>query len=139
MAELKTKETDANVDAFLSGVENERRRADAVAVAAMMARVTREPPRLWGTNIVGFGRYSYTYASGHSGASFLTGLSPRARALSVYIMPGFGAYGDLMDRLGPHKTGKSCLYITSLEKVDAGVLEELIRRSVADMRKMYTE
>jgi hypothetical protein len=137
MAELKTKETDADVDAFLAGVDNARRRGDAVAVAEMMARVTGEPARLWGANIVGFGRYAYTYASGHSGEYFLTGVSPRARALSVYIMPGFGAYGDLMDRLGTHKTGRSCLYITNLDKIDMAVLEELVRRSVADMRNLY--
>ncbi len=137
MAEPKTTETDADAVAFLTGIANERRRADAGVVAGIMSRVTGEAPRMWGGSIVGFGRYDYTYESGRSGTLCLTGLSPRARALSIYIIPGFAAYGDLMDRLGPHKTGKSCLYITNLDKIDTDVLEELIRRSVADMRQKY--
>lgn len=137
MAENKTTETDADPDAFLESIENDRRRADAIAVRDMMQRVTGEIPRMWGDSIVGFGRYSYTYDSGRSGTLCLTGLSPRARALSIYVMPGFEPYGDLMQRLGNHKTGRSCLYVTRLDKIDMDVLEELIRRSVNDMRKKY--
>lgn len=137
MAENKTTENDGDVDAFLANVADERRRGDAIAVHDMMRRVTGEPPRMWGTSIVGFGRYDYTYDSGRSGSYCLTGLSPRARALSIYIMPGFGAYGDLMEKLGTYKTGRSCLYVTRLDKIDMDVLEELVRRSVADMREKY--
>ncbi len=137
MAENKTTETDADVGAFLAAITDDRRRADAIAVRDMMHRVTGEPPRMWGKSIVGFGRYEYTYESGRSGTLCLTGLSPRARALSIYIMPGFSAYSDLMDKLGSHKTGKSCLYVTRLDKIDMSVLEELVSRSVADMREKY--
>lgn len=137
MAENKTTETDADVGAFLAAITDDRRRADAIAVRDMMHRVTGEPPRMWGKSIVGFGRYEYTYESGRSGTLCLTGLSPRARALSIYIMPGFSAYSDLMDKLGSHNTGKSCLYVTRLDKIDMSVLEELVSRSVADMREKY--
>ncbi len=134
MATLKTQENDADVGAFLDGVENIRRREDARTVSDMMARVTGEPPRMWGASIIGFGRYHYKYESGHEGDFFLTGVAPRKQALSVHIMPGFSEYQDLLDRLGKHKTGRSCLYINKLDDVDLTVLEELVRRSVDWMR-----
>ena len=67
----------------------------------------------------------------------LTGYSPRKSALTVYIMPGFSPFKDLMSRLGKYKTGKSCLYIKRLTDVDEAVLEELIDKSVKHMRKKY--
>ena len=33
-------------------------------------------------------------------------------------MPGFSEFSSLMKKLGKHKTGKSCLYIKSLDDVD---------------------
>lgn len=137
MAELKTQPTGADVDAFLDSVENDRRRAEGRQVLDLMQRVTGEPPVMWGPSIVGFGRYEYTYESGHSGAFMLTGFSPRKRALTLYIMPGFSEYDELMARLGPHSTGRSCLYVTRLDRIDMDALEALIRRSVEWMRKKY--
>ena len=137
MAEPKTREDDGDVDAYIDSVENQRRREDTRAVAAMMARVTGEPPRLWGASIIGFGRYRYRYESGHEGTSFLTGVAPRKQALTVYIMPGFARYEDLMARLGRYRTGRSCLYINRLENVDMNVLEDMVRLSVDWMRKKH--
>jgi len=137
MAELKTKETGASVDEFLAGVENERRRRDALVVKEIMERVTGWEPKMWGPSIVGFGRYHYKYDSGREGDFLVTGFSPRKQALTVYIMPGFSKYGSLMKRLGKHKTGRSCLYINKLEDVDLGVLEELISGGVDYMREKY--
>ena len=137
MAEMKTQETDASVDAFLDGVAHDKRRCDSLVVRDMMRRVTGCEPRMWGPSIVGFGRYHYTYDSGREGDFFLTGFSPRKQALTVYIMPGFSGYEGLMARLGKHKTGRSCLYINKLEDVDLEVLEDLMRRSVEFMKKKY--
>ena len=137
MAELKTRENNASVTAFLDGVAHEKRRRDSRAVHKIMRRVTGKRAKMWGDSIVGFGRYHYKYDSGHEGDFFLTGFSPRKRALTVYIMPGFSDYGDLMARLGKYKTGRSCLYINKLEDVDLAVLEELIARSVDYMRRKY--
>ncbi|MEM7124012.1 MAG: DUF1801 domain-containing protein [Pseudomonadota bacterium] len=137
MADIKTTRNDASVDAFLSGVDNEKRREDCQAVVDMMRRLTGEAPAMWGPSIIGFGSYHYTYDSGREGDFFLTGVSPRKQALTVYIMPGFSSYDGLMTKLGKHKTGRSCLYIKKLEDVDLGVLEELITKSVAWMRKKY--
>ena len=103
----------------------------------VMRHITGWKPQMWGPSLVGFGRYHYKYDSGHEGDSFVTGFSPRKTALTVYIMPGFSAYPELMKKLGRYKTGKSCLYIKKLEDVDRKVLERLIRASVKDMKKRY--
>lgn len=137
MAGNKTVATEGDAEAFLETVDNPKRQADARAVFDMMARVTGEPARMWGPSMIGFGEYHYKYDSGREGDFFMTGLSPRKAALSVYIMPGFEPYEDLLSRLGKYKTGRSCLYINKLEDVDQRVLEELIKASFEDMKAMY--
>lgn len=130
MAENKTQPTDASVTAFLDAVENETRRSDARRVLELMREVTGEEPRMWGPGIVGFGDYHYRYESGREGDWFLTGFSPRKANLVLYIMSGFPRHAELMERLGKHRTGKSCLYVNRLDDLDLDVLRELIRRSV---------
>jgi hypothetical protein len=102
-----------------------------------MQKATRKPPVLWGTSIVGFGSYHYKYASGQEGDWPRVGFAARKKKLVLYIMPGFGDYGDLMGRLGKHKVGKSCLYINKLADVDQKVLRKLIRESLKAMKKLY--
>lgn len=130
MAELKTRPHDGDVEAFLEGVENDTRRADAFEILALMNRVTGEEPRMWGPSIVGFGSYHYVYESGREGDWFVTGFSPRKGSLAVYITSGFEGHDELLARLGKHSTGRSCLNIKKLADVDTDVLEELVRRSV---------
>lgn len=137
MAELKTRPTDASVEAFLDTVEDDGKRSDAYAIMGLMRELTGEEPRMWGSGIVGFGTYRYTYDSGRTGEWPLTGFSPRKQNLTLYIMAGFGRYEELMGRLGRHRTGKSCLYVKRLEDVDLRVLRELIDRSVSHMKKKY--
>ena len=139
MAELKTKLNDASVEGFLAAVENDRRRQDSFAVLDLMKRVTGEEPKMWGTSIVGFGSYRYRYASGREGDWPRTGFSPRKQSLTIYVMPGFSQYDDLLARLGKHRTGKSCLYVNKLADVDMDVLEELIRGSLDTMRERYPD
>jgi hypothetical protein len=135
MAELKTKRNDASVETFLGAIPDEKKRADAFAVLELMKRATGEGPAMWGDSIVGFGTYHYRYASGQEGDWPLTGFSPRKQNLTVYIVSGFDAYDELLERLGKYKTGKACLYINKLADVDPAVLEELVRRSAEHMRK----
>ena len=134
MAELKTKLTDASVEAFLNTLEDESKRKDAQTILQMMQDVTGEAPRMWGNSIVGFGSYRYKYASGKEGDWMLTGFSPRKQNLTLYIMSGFEINADIMSRLGKHTTGKGCLYIKKLKDVDQSVLRELITKSVEHMR-----
>lgn len=137
MAELKTQPTRASVTEFLAGIDDRQQRADAKKVAAMMRRATGKRAKMWGANIVGYGSYHYKYASGRGGDFMITGYSPRKRALTVYIMPGFSSFKKLMENLGTYKTGKSCLYIKRLSDVDEKTLEKLIAESVRIMRKRY--
>ncbi len=137
MAALKTRPTDASVGAFLDGVDNESRRKDAWRVLETMQRATQEQPRMWGDRIVGFGSYHYKYASGREGDWPRIGLSPGKRNLTLYIMPGFDNCQTLLAKLGKHRTGRSCLYVNKLQDVDIGVLEQIIRQSVAEMDRRY--
>lgn len=137
MAELKTQENDISVDDFLAGVEHKKRREDSFVVKEILERLTGEPAKMWGSSIVGFGTYEYKYPSGRSGRWMMGGFSPRKAALTLYIMPGFSQYEELLLKLGKHKTGKSCLYINKLEDVDRDVLEQLITLSFDHMKEKY--
>ena len=137
MAENKTKPTQARVSDFLQTVDNPKRRADANQVLAMMRRATGKRATMWGSSMIGFGKYRYKYESGREGEFMLTGLSPRKQNLVVYIMPGFEPFETQMKKLGKYKTGRSCLYINKLEDVNEKALEKLIADSVKLMRKRY--
>ena len=137
MAENKTKATPARVSDFLQTVDNPKRRADANQVLAMMRRATGKRATMWGSSMIGFGKYRYKYESGREGEFMLTGLSPRKQNLVVYIIPGFEPFETQMKKLGKYKTGRSCLYINKLDDVDEKALEKLIADSVKLMRKRY--
>jgi hypothetical protein len=127
----KTRPTNADVRAFVDAIPNEARRADARVSCNLLAEVTGEPARLWGPSIVGFGTYHYRYATGHEGDAPLASFSPRSAHLVVYLTGGFGdRHARLLERLGPHRTGKACLYLKRLADVDLDVLRELVRRSL---------
>ena len=137
MAEVKTKLEDASAADFIAAIEPPERRADAEAVAAMMERLSGEPPRMWGGSMVGFGRYRYEYESGRKGEMFRIGFGSRKAALMLYVMDGFPRHAELLARLGKFTTGKSCLYLKRLADVDLGVLETLIAESLACMKAKY--
>lgn len=143
MAENKTQPSDASVEAFIDHVEPVGRREDARLLLEMFTRITGEEPVLWGGSMIGFGSYDYEYASGRSGTFFRTGFAPRKANMSLYVLGCTSApekqaqQQDLLDRLGPHKRGKSCLYVTRLNKVDREVLEQLIAFDKAAMDEKY--
>jgi Domain of unknown function (DU1801) len=123
--------TSADVDAFIDAVPNENRRSDARQLCELMRSATGEPPVMWGPSIVGFGSYHYRYESGRTGDAPLAGFSPRKANLVVYLVGGFeDRYPKLLDKLGPHKTGKACLYLKRLGDVDLDVLRQLVERSM---------
>ena len=125
-----TRRTEASVAGFLAAVPDEQRRQDARRLCAMMREITGEPPTMWGTSIIGFGTYHYRYASGHEGDAPLASFSPRRQHLAIYLVGEFGdRYQPLLARLGPHQTGKGCLYLKRLDDVDHDVLRELVDRS----------
>ena len=135
MADPKTKPTKIAVEAFLKTVAGEDRRNDCLALIDVMRKATKAPPVMWGTSIIGFGAYRYEYESGREGDWPVIGLSPRKRNLTLYIMPGFEEFGDLLEKLGKHSTGKACLYIKRLADIDMAVLTTIVARSIAKMKK----
>lgn len=123
--------TSADVDAFLEAVPNENRRADAHALIELMRSVTGEPPAMWGPSIVGFGSSRYRYDSGRTGDAPMAAFAPRKANLVVYLADSFeDRYPKLLEQLGPHKSGKTCLYLKRLSDVDVDVLRQLIERSM---------
>lgn len=132
---LKTTKNDQSVEDFLNRVDDEKKRTDSFSILQLMKDVTGEEPQMWGDSMIGFGTYQYKYASGREGEWFLTGFSPRKQNLTLYIMSGFSEYETLLEKLGKYKTGKSCLYLNTLEDVNLDVLEELVRLSCEHMEK----
>ncbi len=137
MPEIKTRPSEVTADAFIDAVDNPVRREDAKVVRAMMERVTGEAARMWGPSIVGFGSYHYTYDSGHEGVMCRMGFSPRKAELVLYLLTGAAEQEALLARLGKHRTGKACLYVRKLADVDIGVLEEMMRGTLAHMDEHY--
>ena len=137
MTEVKTKVSNASVKIFLEKVKNSQRREDTRTVLRMMQRITHKQPKLWGPSIIGFDKYRYQYASGHSGDICIIGLSPRSQALTLYVMSDFAGYADLLKKLGKHKRSKACLYINKLEDVDLAILEKIIHGSYSYAKHMY--
>lgn len=135
--EQKTKEEAQGVEDWLGGLAPPERQAEARRLVQVFREVTGWEPRLYTGGMVGFGRYAYTYASGHSGTAFATGFAPRKAELSIYIMPGYGDFGGILARLGKHRMGKACLYLRRLSDADEAVLRELIAAGLADLRKRW--
>lgn len=135
MSENKTKASDASVDAYLKAIEDPARRTDCQALVRLMQTITGERPRMWGSNIVGFGSYHYRYESGREGDSCATGFSSRKTDISVYLTADFAGQEALLARLGKHKMGKACLSIRRLSDVDIDVLEQLVAGSVEAVRE----
>ncbi len=137
MTQNKTQVTPVDPLDFINAVEDPTRRADALVLFELYKRITGFKPRMWGPTIIGFGRYHYTYESGRTGDSLASGFSPRKANLSIYIVPGYHEYDEILSRLGKHKIGKSCLYVNKLADVDMAVLEELIRTGLKDLEKIW--
>lgn len=138
-SENKTQPTDVSVPAYIEAVADEKQRADAHRIAAMMERLTGHKPKMWGPSIIGFGTYRYKYDNGREGEWPRIGFSPRKGQTVLYIIDGFRGHNELMEKLGKHKTGKSCLYIKRLSDVDEAVLEQLCIASLQWMAQKYPE
>jgi hypothetical protein len=137
MSELKTKPTDMSVDEFIASVDHPTRRTDAQTLNQLFKDLTGWQPQMWGPTMIGYGSYHYKYETGHKGNMLATGFSPRKTNQVLYVMPGYANFGHILDRLGKHKMGKSCLYINKLADIDLDVLGELIKAGLRDLAKKY--
>lgn len=137
MSDLKTKRTDASVQEYLDAIEDSRRKKDCLAIHKMMQRISGCKGSMWGDSMVGYGSYHYKYKSGREGDWFLAGFANRKQSISIYFMSGFSSYDDLLSKLGKHKTGKSCLYIKTMDDIDEKILEQMIRSSITFIQQKY--
>lgn len=137
MAENKTKPTNASVDDYIASRASEQQHADCRQLMALLKKVTRQSPKIWGPSIVGYGSYRYIYESGRAGEAPLAGFAVRGRELVIYLVAEGEEQSLLLSRLGKHKMGKSCLYFTRLSDPDYSVLKKLVTNSVTEVKRRY--
>lgn len=126
---LVNAQTDKDVDAFVEAIANQKRKADSKILLDVFKEITQKEPKIWGTSIIGYGKYSYQRKNGDEFEWFNTGFSPGKAHLSLYMMYDVNTEDELLSKLGKHKTGKGCLYIKSLADVDMEILKLLIAKS----------
>jgi len=137
MAENKTKPTDASVDDYIASRASEQQHADCRKLMTLLKKVTRQPPKMWGPSIVGYGNYCYTYESGRTGEAPVAGFAIRGREIVLYLFAEGETQRLLLSKLGKHKMGKVCLYFKRLSDLDYSVLEKLVTNSVAEVQRRY--
>lgn len=134
---MKTVPNNNSIADFIAAVPDQGRQIDAKELLSFLGAVSGERAQMWGPSIIGFGSYHYVYDSGREGDMMLTGFSPRKQHMVVYIMNGCGKYAAQLKVMGPHKTGKSCLYLKSLQDIDMEILKEIIKDSIVSIKKKY--
>ena len=139
MYQVKTKETEDSVLAFINKIENSGRREDAFRLLDLFEKTTGLPAKMWGESLIGFGSYHYKYASGHEGDAAIVGFSPRKAKISLYLAAGFPEREPLLAKFGKHTTGVGCVYINKLADIQIDVLKEMIERSVAFIKEVYPD
>ena len=139
MYEQKTKENDQSVTEFIESVDHPKKREDAFKLLDIFTETTGYQPKMWGSSIIGFGKYHYKYKSGHQGVAPLVGFSPWKAKISLYITLQDLNREQLLKNLGKHTTGKSCIYINKLEDIDINVLKEIIRNGVQTLQRLYPD
>jgi hypothetical protein len=136
MAELKTKVTEQAVHDYLMQIDNEITRNDCFVICNLMEQVSQSKGKMWGTAILGFGDYTYSYSTGKTGDWFMMRFAPRKTNISLYIL---GCDGDkkqeFLSRLGKHKCGKGCVYIHKLTDINLDVLKEMCEYSYQKLKK----
>ncbi len=137
MTQNKTVQANASVEGFIASIAHPTRQQDAGVLVDLFTKTTRFAPQMWGNSIVGFGQYHYRYATGREGDFLATGFSPRKSNLSIYIMPGYGDFSDILKNLGKHKLGKSCLYVNKLSDIDLDISAKLIAAGIERLDQIW--
>lgn len=131
----KTLPTTATVETYIQSLKSAKQQQEAATLVALFKDITKQPAVMWGASIVGFGSYHYVYASGRSGDAAATGFSMRASGPTLYICDGTEKYAKQLAALGPHKTGKVCLYLKDLDSIQLDVLKDVLTTSYACVSK----
>ena len=122
-----TQQTPADPRNYLEGLQKPEQRADCLQLLDLMSQVSGEPATMWGPSMIGFGSYHYRYASGREGDAMRMGFAPRSGQLVIYGGDPVKLAG-LLEELGPHTTGKGCIYVKRLTDVDGARLRELVQQ-----------
>lgn len=130
---MKTTRTEASVDAYIEAIADETRREDCRTLIKLMSTATKTEPKMWGTSIIGFGKYHY----GPGREMCLVGFASRKPAISIYLGCGAGEQFTVLATLGKHKMGKGCLYVQRLADIDQTVLAKLIKMSIKEVRRLF--
>ena len=139
MAELKTKQTSADVNEFiLSFADTEQKRKDSFELVNLMKELTGFEPKMWGPSMIGFGSYHYkSERSRQEGDWPLIGFSPRKAAISLYVYTGAEEHEHLLEGLGKYKMGKACIYIKKLSDINQDVLKKLMQETINFLQSRY--
>lgn len=137
MTENKTKATEASVADYIAARASDEQKADSKALLALFKKITKQPPKMWGPSIIGYGSYRYTYESGRTGEMCLAGFAIRGREFVVYLSVEGAEQRTRLSKLGKHKMGKACLYFKRLADLDQTVLEKLVAGSIAEVKSRY--
>ena len=124
----KTQKNGADVDKFLAGIADEQKHTDCLSVLELMKNITGEPAVMWGKAIVGFGSFHYRGKTSE-GDWFPVGFSPRKQNLVLYLHCVLEEQTALLEKLGKHKIGKSCLYLKKLDDIHIPTLKKLIKKA----------
>ena len=135
--ELKTKKNSNSVSAFINEIQEPSLKKDCKKLLKIFKEATGMRPKMWGNSIIGYGEYTYFRANGDEGEFMACGFSPRKSGPTLYIMPGYSDYSKILEDLGPHKLGKSCLYLKSLEGINEKALVKLIKMGLKDLKKSH--
>ena len=128
MTARKNQKNDAKVDKYLAGITNEQMHADCLAVLKLMKDLTGDPAVMWGKAIVGFGSFHYRGKTSE-GDWFPVGFSARKQNLTLYLHCELEKQAALLEKLGKHKIGKSCLYLKKFQDVHLPTLKKLIKKA----------
>ncbi|NRA63826.1 MAG: DUF1801 domain-containing protein [Pseudobacteriovorax sp.] len=135
--QLKTAKNSGSVTEFIKNIEDESLRKDCKTLLKLFKETTGLRPKMWGNSIIGFGEYTYFRSNGDEGQFMATGFSPRKSGPTLYIMPGYQGYAKVLEKLGPHKLGKSCLYIKRVSDIDTSILKKIIKDGLKDLKKSH--
>jgi len=134
---IKTTKNTLSVAQYLNSLEPASVRKQAKTLDKLFKQVTGVKSRMWGGSIIGYGEYTYYRANGDEGVMLASGFAMRKSGPTLYIMPGYKNYQKLLKDIGPHKLGKSCLYLKSLEGIDLDVIAKLISAGIKDLQKTH--
>ena len=139
MAELKTKQNNANVNEFINSfADSEQKRMDSFELLKLFQDFTGFEPKMWGPSIIGFGSYHYkSERSSQEGDWPLIGFSPRKAAISLYVFTGAEEHEYLLKDLGKFKMGKACIYVKKLSDINLDVLKKLMKATIDFLQTKY--